>query len=74
MHSEAARALPVSSPEDNLPAIYRHGLLMELRGDYLALLDYLRTVEAMPWGLFWEALEVRAQDSGPSRFVIRVFT
>jgi MSHA biogenesis protein MshJ len=58
----------------DLPVFYRHGLVMELSGDYLALLAYLRTVEAMPWGLFWEALEVRAQDTGPSRFVIRVFT
>ncbi|OOG26779.1 MSHA biogenesis protein MshJ [Thioalkalivibrio denitrificans] len=74
MRSEPARALPLPAREESLPAIYRHGLAMELRGDYLALLGYLRRVEAMPWGLFWEGLEVRADADTPSRFVIRVFT
>jgi MSHA biogenesis protein MshJ len=74
MRSEPAR--PVTGPPqaEDLPVIYRHGLTMELRGEYLALVDYLHVVEAMPWGLFWEALEVHVQDSGPRRFVIRVFT
>ncbi len=74
MRSEPARPVSVPSREEGLPVIYRHGLAVELRGDYLALVDYLHIVEAMPWGLFWEALEVHAQDSGPRRFVVRVFT
>lgn len=74
MASEPALSLGGEGEGSDLPVFYRHGLVMELGGDYLALLDYLRTVEAMPWGLFWEALELRAEDTGPGRFVIRVFT
>lgn len=44
-----------SAPEPNL---YRHGLLIELEGSYLDLLEYLEAVERLPWRIFWGRLEL----------------
>ncbi|WP_018953474.1 hypothetical protein [Thioalkalivibrio sulfidiphilus] len=74
MRSEPATRVESLAVGEGLPPVYRHGLVMELQGDYLALLAYLRTVEALPWGLFWESLRIDSEEAAPGRFRIRVFT
>lgn len=64
----------VESADDNLPVLYRHGMVVELRGDYLALLDCVRALEALPWRLYWAGLEVQADGFEPSRFRLHVYT
>jgi MSHA biogenesis protein MshJ len=74
MHSEPATRVEALATGEGLPPVYRHGLVMELQGDYLALLAYLRAVEELPWGLFWESLSIDTEAATPGRFRIRVFT
>ncbi|ACL74343.1 hypothetical protein [Thioalkalivibrio sulfidiphilus] len=74
MRSEPATRVESLAVGEGLPPVYRHGLVMELQGDYLALLAYLRTVEELPWGLFWESLRIDSEEAAPGRFRIRVFT
>lgn len=33
--------------------IYKHGMRIELQGGYLDILRYLKTLEGLPWKLFW---------------------
>ncbi len=58
----------------DLPALYRHGLLIDLQGDYLALLDYVQALEQLPWRLYWYGLEVRADAPGPRTFRLHLYT
>lgn len=37
-----------------LPRIYKHGMLIEFRGDYLSTLRYLRRLESLPWRFYWD--------------------
>lgn len=74
MRSEPAARVESLAVGEGLPPVYRHGLVMELQGDYLSLLAYLRAVEALPWGLFWESLRIDTEEAAPGRFRIRVFT
>lgn len=73
IRSESPERL-VNSVNDNLPVLYRHGLVIDLKGEYLALLDYVQALENLPWRFYWLGLEVRAQGSGPREFRLHVYT
>jgi MSHA biogenesis protein MshJ len=73
IRSESPQRL-VNSANDNLPVLYRHGLVIDLQGEYLALLDYVQALENLPWRFYWLGLEVRAAGSGPREFRLHVYT
>jgi len=50
-----------SSILDATDGLYRHGLRIQIEGDYRATLEYLERVEASPWNLLWDRLEYRVQ-------------
>ena len=64
----------VNSAQEDLPALFRHGLVIDLEGDYLALLDYTEALEALPWSFYWLGLEVEAYEPGPRRFRLHLYT
>lgn len=64
----------VNSAEDNLPVLWRHGLVIDLQGDYLGLLDCMRRLEELPWRLYWLGMEVEAHGAGPGDFRLHVYT
>ncbi len=53
---------------------YRHGLEIEVEGSYFALLDYLSEVEALPWRLYWQLLELEVQEYPTNRIRLQVST
>jgi MSHA biogenesis protein MshJ len=73
VRSESPQRL-VNSAEDNLPVLYRHGLVIDLEGDYLGLLDCVRKLEDLPWRLYWLGMEVRADGMAPGEFRLHVYT
>ncbi len=66
----------LAGEEGTAPAagVYRHGLELEFSGSYLALLDYLRELDALPWNFYWDALELKVEDYPEAVIVIRVHT
>ena len=73
LQTEPARAL-VETEGLDLPVLYRHGLVIDLEGDYLALLEYVRALEQLPWRLYWYGLDVTADKPGARRFRLRLYT
>jgi len=59
---------------DRSPRLYRHGLQLELRGDYLSLLAYLRQLEQLPRFLVWEEVTVSTQEYPAATIRLRVYT
>ena len=57
-----------------VPPLYRHGVVIELEGDYLPLLDYLQALENLPWRLYWYGLDVKADKPGARRFRLEFYT
>jgi MSHA biogenesis protein MshJ len=53
---------------------YRHGLEIEVEGSYAACLDYLNAIEALPWRLYWQVLELDVVDYPRNRIRIEVST
>lgn len=59
---------------DNDAPLYRHTLRLELEGPYLALLDYLEELEALPWRIYWQGIEIDAKDYPRNRVRIEIST
>lgn len=64
----------VEGIEDNQTILYRHGLVLDLKGEYLALLDCVRALEALPWRFYWLGIEVHAEGNRTSDFRLHVYT
>lgn len=55
-------------------AIYRHAVVIEVRGSYFDLQRYLQALEASPWQFFWQRLEVQTEDYPQVRMKLLVQT
>lgn len=56
-----------STPEAHQPALQRHRVVLEVEGGFFALLAYLEALEALPWALAWERLDIVVSDAGLPR-------
>lgn len=63
-------------PDEDSSAVtfYRHGLEIEVEGSYAACLEYLGAIEALPWRLYWQVLELDVIDYPLNRIRIEVGT
>lgn len=61
-------------PNDTRTQVWKRSLELQLRGDYGALLAYLRAVEQLPWQLNWDLLSVRSQRYPEAEFTLRLHT
>ena len=59
---------------DNIDNAYRHGIRIEFLGDYLTTLNYLKSLEALKWGFFWDNFELKVNDYPETDTVIEIFT
>lgn len=54
--------------------IYRHGLKIELKGNYAATLAYLQALEKLRWHFFWDSLELHTERYPNTHVTIVVHT
>lgn len=54
--------------------LYRHGVEVTVRGNYLDMVDYLTTLESMPARLFWGSAELTVEQYPNSRLRLTVYT
>ena len=38
-------------------ALFKHGVVIEVRGDYRSTVRYLESIEELPWRFFWDSLD-----------------
>jgi MSHA biogenesis protein MshJ len=53
---------------------YRHGMRIELRGNYLDVLGYLRDLEALPWKVFWGQITLKVAQYPVSNVTLQIYT
>lgn len=64
-----------ASAAESGPGIFRHGVIVEVRGDYLELLQYVRALERLPLQVFWNEVMVRNDEaSGKPVMRLSLFT
>ncbi len=63
-----------ASEEEDATRFYRHGIEIEVEGSFFAVVDYLNDVEALPWRLYWQILELDVVEYPRNRIRIEVST
>lgn len=64
----AAGAAPVTE------LLYRHGVEVTVRGNYLDMVDYMSALEAMPTRLFWGRAQLDVEAYPASRLTLTLYT
>ncbi len=59
---------------DNIDNAYKHGLRIEIAGDYLTTLDYLRSLEELEWGFYWDNFKLTVNEYPDANVAIEIFT
>ncbi len=76
----ALRTLPAEPlaalvPGEVLPSqIFRHGVEIELTGNYLDVVAFLRKVDQMPWRFYWQTLELDVEQHPRLKVKITAYT
>lgn len=71
--AEVAKAAAAANPAD--PALlYRHGIEVTVRGNYLDMIGYMAALESMPTQLFWGRAQLEAETWPSSRLTLNLYT
>lgn len=54
--------------------IYKHGLVITFAGNYSDTVNYLETLEALPWAIVWESLDYQVKIYPKAEITIRAVT
>ena len=54
--------------------IYKHGVEIEISGSYLETLQFLQSIEALPWRFFWDRVEYTVEQYPQGRLKLVIFT
>lgn len=73
-NTPASNGATGSVPEASAMDVYKHGFELKLRGNYLALLAYLQTLEAEPQRLLWQRAQLQVPAYPESELTLTVLT
>jgi len=60
--------------QGNAIAIYRHSVLLKMKGSYLDTLAYLKQLENLPWRFYWQGIEIESRDYPDALITLEVYT
>lgn len=66
----AGAAAPAAEPA----LLYRHGVEVTVRGNYLDMIAYMAALESMPTRLFWGRAQLEAETWPTSRLTLNLYT
>jgi MSHA biogenesis protein MshJ len=68
-------AAPAAAEEVRAPdMLYRHGVEVTVRGNYLDMVNYMSALEAMPTRLFWGKAQLDVEEYPASRLTLTLYT
>ena len=56
------------------PKIYKHGVILEFKGDYKSTVSYLRNLESLPWKFYWDGVGYEVLEYPEALVTVNVFT
>lgn len=54
--------------------IYRHSVVLKMKGSYLNAMTYLKQLENLPWRVYWQAIEIESKDYPDALITLEVYT
>lgn len=73
----ATALVPAAGADAPAPAagqIYRHGLRVQVRGQYRDIARYLQALEALPWRVYWGEVHLETQVYPHSELTVVIYT
>lgn len=70
----AETAAPAAAPAAPPEMLYRHGVELTVRGNYLDMVNYMDALEAMPTQLFWGQAALQVEDYPSARLTLTLYT
>ncbi|MEH6814691.1 MAG: hypothetical protein V7677_19325 [Motiliproteus sp.] len=62
-----------TQPESNA-GLYRHDLTVVIKGGFFEVLTYLKTLEALPRGFFWDSIDYQVQTYPEAEVSLKIHT
>lgn len=69
-----AAPAPANDKDAAIPLLYRHGVEITVRGNYLDMVDYMSALDAMPTRLFWGRAQLDVDDYPAARLTLTLHT
>ncbi|VUD56796.1 hypothetical protein TDB9533_02403 [Thalassocella blandensis] len=54
--------------------LYKHAVKLAIEGEYFTVVDYLKSIEELPWKIYWQTLDYQVQDYPRAKVVLEVYT
>jgi MSHA biogenesis protein MshJ len=70
----AASTTPATAGGNDVPLLYRHGVEVTVRGNYLDMVDYMSTLDAMPTRMFWGRAQLDVETYPTARLTLTLHT
>jgi len=74
LSAPAAPATPAPVAGGDVPLLYRHGVEVTVRGNYLDMVDYMSTLDAMPTRMFWGRAQLDVETYPTARLTLTLHT
>ena len=79
LQNQPVEPLVMASEEEQridteLQGLFRHGVSLKLRCDYMSAIKYLQLLESLPWQLYWSDLSYNVQEYPHAEISLEVFT
>ncbi len=74
VNEPAEPAAPKAVAVTAVPVLYRHGVELSVRGNYLDLVNYMDALEAMPARLFWGTAQLEVEEYPNARLTLTLYT
>jgi len=63
----------VGGPDGEI-AVYAHGLMLELGGNFVSIMEFIKQVESMEWNFFWESISLKTEEYPYSKVKLQIST
>lgn len=70
----APAVAPTIAPVAMAPLLYRHGIEVTVRGNYLDMVDYMSALDAMPTRMFWGRAQLDVEEYPAARLTLTLHT
>ena len=71
---KAAPAAKSGTEKEPANAIYKHGIQLTVRGNYLDLLAYLKEIESLPVRIYWDKLDLSVLEYPSANLQVTLYT
>lgn len=65
---------PFGTEDQTVTWVYRHSMSLVVQGDFFSTLDYLRSLEDLPWRVHWDSVDYKVDGYPSAETRLQVYT